>query len=597
MPLAILSRRILPRGPAGRVGLTLLSLLLAYWMAWAVPAHAATEAAAPAVVLDDQHTRIDLWPHVRMYADAGRTIDIDQVLRQAPPFQVPDMAARTLGLREEAVWLRVPVSVSRRSNGIWVLNLDYPVINQIDVFVVADGRLVTREQLGNLVPPRERSIRGRTPALGLTLSPGTDYVLYLRIVNSGAMILPLNLLKPAEYLQSELAEQMLQGVLLGLGLCLLLYSLGQWWMLGERLFLKYALLISGSILFSLLQFGVGAQFIWPGSRWMELHVGGLSALVAATGSFLFIEQVLAGRDMGPRLSRVMKAGAALTTLCALLYAADLLTVAQVTLIVSVLGLAPAALGLHGAVRSARRGDPVGWSFLVAWVIYGVSTGILIEVIKGRLEANWWTLHSFQIGATIDMLVFMRVLLLQTRALKRAAQAALDEQQNLHSLAHTDALTGLPNRRALDAAVAKAIANRKPEELVAVYMLDLDGFKRVNDEFGHDVGDALLVEVARRLQAHLRSSDLVARLGGDEFLVVSSGIKTEDQVRELGEKLVKAIREPMRLQGHACEVGLTVGYGLAPRDGRDAAALLRVADAAMYAGKQAGKGRVGGALAH
>jgi diguanylate cyclase (GGDEF)-like protein len=559
-----------------------------------VPAAAQTVPAAGAapLVLDDQVPRIDLWPHVQVLFDPTRQLDIERILQQPLPFAVPTTAARTLGLREDAVWLRVPVSVSRRSNGIWVLNNDYPVINQIDVYVVSSGRVITREQLGNLVPPHERSIRGRTPALGLTLAPGTDYVLYLRVVNTGAMILPLNLVKPAGFLQSELAEQMLQGVLLGLGLCLLLYSLGQWWMFGERLFLKYALLISGSILFSLLQFGVGAQFIWPGSDWMELHVGGLSALVAATGSFLFIEQVLAGQDMRPWLSRVMKAGAALTSVCALLYASGLITVAQVTLIVSVLGLAPAVLGLHGALRSARRGDPVGYAFLLAWVVYGVSTGILIEVIKGRLEANWWTLHSFQIGATIDMLIFMRVLLLQTRALKLAAQTALSEQESLHSLAHTDALTGLPNRRALDAAVTKAITSRKPEELVAVYMLDLDGFKQVNDRLGHDIGDALLIEVARRLQGHLRSSDLIARLGGDEFLVLSAGLKTEEQVRELGEKLVKAIQEPMRIQGHTCAVGMTVGYGIAPRDGRDAAALLRVADALMYAGKQAGKGRVG-----
>ena len=570
----------------------MLFFLVTFFLSLPAAAQAVPAAGTAPLVLDDQAPRIDLWPHVQVLFDPTRALDIDRVLQQPLPFAAPTTAARTLGLREEVVWLRVPVSVSRRSNGIWVLNNDYPVINQIEVFVVSSGRVITREQLGNLVPPHERSIRGRTPALGLTLAPGTDYVLYLRVVNTGAMILPLNLVKPAEFLQSELAEQMLQGVLLGLGLCLLLYSLGQWWMFGERLFLKYALLISGSVLFSLLQFGVGAQFIWPGSDWMELHVGGLSALVAATGSFLFIEQVLAGQDMRPWLSRVMKAGAALTSVCALLYASGLITVAQVTLIVSVLGLAPAVLGLHGALRSARRGDPVGYAFLLAWVVYGVSTGILIEVIKGRLEANWWTLHSFQIGATIDMLIFMRVLLLQTRALKLAAQTALSEQENLHSLAHTDALTGLPNRRALDAAVTKAITSRKPEELVAVYMLDLDGFKQVNDQLGHDIGDALLVEVARRLQSHLRSSDLIARLGGDEFLVLSAGLKTEEQVRELGEKLVKAIQEPMRIQGHTCAVGMTVGYGIAPRDGRDAAALLRVADALMYAGKQAGKGRVG-----
>ena len=272
--------------------------------------------------------------------------------------------------------------------------------------------------------------------------------------------------------------------------------------------------LAGSVLFSLLQFGVGAQFVWPGNRWLELHMGGLSALVAATGSFLFIEQVLAGKDMGPGLSRLMKLGAVLTTASALLYALDIISVQQVTLIVSVLGLAPAMLGLPGAWRRARRGDPVGHSFLLAWAVYAVSTWTLIAVIKGQVGANFWTLHAFQFGATLDMLIFMRVLGLQTRALKLAAQAARLERDNLHSMAHTDPLTGLPNRRMLNSAVSTAINQRRPDELVAVYMLDLDGFKQVNDEYGHDTGDALLVEVAHRLQASLRSSDMVSRLGGE-----------------------------------------------------------------------------------
>jgi diguanylate cyclase len=412
------------------------------------------------------------------------------------------------------------------------------------------------------------------------------------VQNTGAMILPITLFKAPEFLQRALAEQMLQGVLLGLGFCLLVYSLGQWLMLGEPLFLKYAVLISGSILFCLLQFGIGRQFLWPGNAWMELHMGGLSALIAATGSFLFIEQVLAGQDMGPRLSRLMKIGAALTMFSALVYALDLINVAQVTLIVSTLGLAPSLLGLPGALKRARRGDPVGHSFLLAWAVYGISTWILIEVIKGHMAASFWTLHSFQFGATLDMLIFMRVLGLQTRAYKVAAQTATRERDNLHSMAHTDPLTGLPNRRILDFAVATAIAARRPDELVAVYMLDLDGFKQVNDQFGHDTGDALLIEVARRLQASLRSSDVVSRLGGDEFLVLSSGLKSEAQVRELGEKLVKVIEEPIQTGGHTCHIGLTVGYGMAPIDGMDTHTLLKKADAAMYAGKQAGKGRVG-----
>jgi len=570
----------------------LLVLALAWFGSLTFSAHAQGPAAPAPIVLDDLRPPIDVWPQVQIWADASKDVGITQLLRDPPVFEPPSTAARTLGLREDAVWLRIPLSVSQNSNGLWVLDINYPVINQIDVYIVSAGQIVSRDRVGNLVPPGDRKVRSRTLSLGLTLNPSTDYVLYLRVQNTGAMILPITLSKPSDFLQRALAEQMLQGVLLGLGLCLLVYSLGQWLMLGEPLFVKYALLISGSILFCLLQFGVGAQLVWPGNTWMELHMGGLSALIAATGSFLFIEQVLAGQDMGPRLSRVMKIGAGLTMFSALIYALDLISVVHVTLIVSTLGLAPSLLGLPGALKRARRGDPVGHSFLLAWTVYGIAAWILIEVIKGQMAASFWTLHSFQFGATLDMLIFMRVLGLQTRAYKQAAATATRERDNLHSMAHTDPLTGLPNRRILDFAVAAAIAARRPDELVAVYMLDLDGFKQVNDQYGHDTGDALLIEVARRLQGSLRSSDVVSRLGGDEFLVLSSGLKSEAQVRELGEKLVKAVEEPIQTAGHTCHIGLTVGYGIAPTDGRDTHTLLKKADAAMYAGKQAGKGRVG-----
>jgi diguanylate cyclase (GGDEF)-like protein len=412
--------------------------------------------------------------------------------------------------------------------------------------------------------------------------------LYLRVENMGSMILPVTLNTPAAFLSRALGEQMLQGLLTGLALCLLIYSLAQWVSLGEHLFVKYAILISGSLLFSLLQFGIGAQFIWPGNIWMELHAGGLSALIASTGSFLFIEQALAGPDMKPWLSRLMKMGASLTIFFAVCFAADWINVYQVTTIVSTLGLLPSLLGLPGAIKRARRGDPVGIYFLLAWAVYFVTTAVLIEVIKGRVGVNFWTLHSFQFGATFDMLLFMRVLGLRTKALQTAMQHATMERESLVTMANTDPLTGLPNRRSLNSSVSSAIQHAGPDKLLAVYMLDLDGFKQVNDQYGHDVGDELLVAVAGRLKANLRSSDVVSRLGGDEFLVMSIGLKSPSQAQELGEKLLKAFREPFVLSAQTCSVGLTIGYALAPLDGNDSRALLKRADAAMYAGKQDGK---------
>ena len=191
----------------------------------------------------------------------------------------------------------------------------------------------------------------------------------------------------------------------------------------------------------------------------------------------------------------------------------------------------------------------------------------------------------------DMLIFMRIALLRTAARHRAAQRAAQERDALFSLAHSDALTGLLNRRGLAEELDHGLERASPEGLLALYVLDLDGFKPVNDQHGHDVGDALLRAVAQRLRASVRAVDCVARFGGDEFVVMAEGLPDEAQARDLGAKLLDAFSSPFSVSGKSCSVRATVGYAIAPTDGTEAAALLKEADAAMYEGKQAGKNRV------
>ena len=171
---------------------------------------------------------------------------------------------------------------------------------------------------------------------------------------------------------------------------------------------------------------------------------------------------------------------------------------------------------------------------------------------------------------------------------------------MKSLAHTDSLTGLKNRRGLNEALAALIPHATPQRLVAIYMLDLDGFKPVNDQYGHDIGDELLVAIGARLTAAVRTQDIVARVGGDEFVVVATDVAGEANAADLGKKLFSVFQAPFGAGTHQCAIGVTIGYVLVPQDGTQIAALLKAADAAMYAGKQHGKGsivRATSALAH
>ncbi len=548
------------------------------------PALASTEARFS---LTDSQPRVDLWPYVTVLERDGDQLTIDDLLANKPRFTEPQTAYGTLGMRDDAIWLHIPVATSTDTDGRWVLDLDYPVVNRVDAYLVSGEIVQESAKLGNLVPRSQKPLDSRALSYPLQLQANQSYDIYLRVKNEGSMILPLTLVKPKQFHKQSLNEQMLQGVLTGLALCLLVYSLAQWLSLREHLFVKYAILISGSLMFNLLQFGIGAQYLWGGSAWMEVHAGGLSAMIAATGSFLFIEHALSGHNP-TWLRQMMKGGAVLMVAFALGYALDWLNIHQVTMIVSTLGLAPALLGLPGAFRRARMGDHVGGYFLLAWAIYFATTAILIEVIKGRLAANFWTLHSFQFGATVDMLVFMRVLGLRTKALQVAIQRAQVERESLRVMAHTDPLTGLPNRRSLVPIIEAALASAQEGKLLGLYMLDLDGFKQVNDRYGHAVGDDLLVEVSSRLTSTLRNADVIARLGGDEFLVIAKDLPSEEAAQELGEKLLRPIEEPFVLSRHTCRVGVTIGYALAPLNASDARQLLEMADAAMYSGKQSGK---------
>jgi diguanylate cyclase (GGDEF)-like protein len=149
---------------------------------------------------------------------------------------------------------------------------------------------------------------------------------------------------------------------------------------------------------------------------------------------------------------------------------------------------------------------------------------------------------------------------------------------------------------LTEALVAVVPRATPERLLAIYMLDRNGFKPVNDQYGHDVGDELLVAVGARLTSAVRAQDIVARVGGDEFVVVATDVTSEAKAVELGDKLLAVFRAPFACGEQECRVGVTIGYVLAPLDGVHIAELIKAADAAMYAGKQRGKGMVVRALA-
>jgi len=176
------------------------------------------------------------------------------------------------------------------------------------------------------------------------------------------------------------------------------------------------------------------------------------------------------------------------------------------------------------------------------------------------------------------------LLLQQEVEKHKAAA-----QQIEYLAYHDPLTGLPNRTRFGHALGEALrdAHRDGRSL-AVFFVDLDRFKQINDTLGHDTGDLLLKEVSARLRNALQSSDVVARLGGDEFLVLVTDLKNPAQAETIARKMLAAIARPFVAGGQELRVTASVGISVYPQDGEDEQTLMKYADVAMYQAKESGR---------
>ena len=168
------------------------------------------------------------------------------------------------------------------------------------------------------------------------------------------------------------------------------------------------------------------------------------------------------------------------------------------------------------------------------------------------------------------------------------EAARDHGKTLESLALTDPLTGLANRRLLVDRLSMGMVQARRERTgLALLYLDLDGFKNVNNILGHAAGDALLTMVAGRLQSTVREQDTVARLGGDVFVIEVGGAGS-DEAAGVAAKVIESVAKPYEIDGQAARVTVSVGIGLYPLHGDEAEALMRSADLALYEAKRSGK---------
>jgi diguanylate cyclase (GGDEF)-like protein/PAS domain S-box-containing protein len=220
---------------------------------------------------------------------------------------------------------------------------------------------------------------------------------------------------------------------------------------------------------------------------------------------------------------------------------------------------------------------------------GMGARIRAQLASGGWQGMLW-LRRAGIGevpawASVSQVVDAHGLLRNCVLVLNDMTERMREEERIRILAERDALTGLPNRRLLDDRLEQAVARaRRGDTRLAVLFIDLDRLKGVNDEGGHDAGDAVLQATARRLTATLRASDTAARLGGDEFVILLDGVADRAVAQAVAHKLELTIEQPTEFAGRHYLVGASIGVRLFPDDGDNAPALLLAADQDMYSVK-------------
>lgn len=457
-----------------------------------------------------------------------------------------------------------------------------------------DAAGTVREQVtGNALALSRRSNTSGWPAFALQPDRVGTRPLYIHVQFHQEYPLVLSLQSTEAFYDARLLNRLVSALFLGGLLAVVIFNLYVFFVLRDRpaiFFVVYALALA---LNELVTTGIGAHYLWPDFSTDPR----LAVLVTSSLGFisflLFARAFLFTRQSVPWLDRA---------LIAILCAEVGIAVVQYALptgralVFPLLGaeLLGGMMMAFTAFARWKQGFQPARYFAIAFVpaIVGVFANLAYNAFLPH--GNWFfAAYGVEFGTLLEAMIISCGVVDRFRVLegeRRTAQEALvrESMQNvqLRRLVATDALTNLANRIAFSDGLAAAVAAaQRSGHLLIVLYVDLDGFKGINDRYGHRAGDEVLKAVANWLTSSVRTADLVARIGGDEFAIILPEVSNEMQIERLVEAVRRSVERSLVFEGHRLDVHASVGYATFPRDGSTLDGLLDAADRAMYVEKE------------
>ncbi|MHB1927206.1 MAG: EAL domain-containing protein [Leptospirillum sp.] len=524
--------------------------------------------------------------HVAYMKEGNSPLTLDQAVDKyaSGRFTATSRTVLSFGFGSNPIWIHLSVSNLTGKSSIRQIRIENSWLDHLRVYFVRDYHVGATYNVGDTLPFRDRPVPSRFFSFNHLFEPGITDV-YLRAESTAPIVLPIYVLSPKEVSQREKTDKYSYGFMYGYLLALMAYNFLLFLGLRIRIYLLYSGFIATFILTNAAYTGHGFAWIWPNHVTFQRWIFPTGMIAYGISGFIFARQFLSTRSRFPLVDKTiswMCRATALILLASILgqslhyaFIDAFIFVPLFSLSMIVIG----ALSLHSGYAYARY-------FLTASISSMIGASISdISAFSTYIPFNNWTYRAVDIGMIADATLLALALTYQFRSTQ-------EELILTGQLAAQDPLTGLFNRRVFKDRIEQAIAlSGHSRKKVTLGILDLDGFKGVNDRLGHLKGDELLFLVARRLEGVLRETDTLARLGGDEFGLILTDLDEEESSRDFFTKILNSLLEPFDVGNGIKEkvrISGSMGLTICPPDHGDVNTLIAHADLALYRAKDGGR---------
>ncbi len=574
----------------------LIILSLATPIAWASENQPSLHTAeSPVITINTAHDSFDLSPYIETIEDNNNTYTMADIRsgkydhlwqRNTKPIFIAPL--------KSTYWFRVQFGFSKTSDNNVYLLVDYLA----DLFTSIDATMVQTNQQGQLiaeqiihsgrsVPFNDRNMVGQFDGLKIQNSNATSISVIGKFnnVDTGVPALfPLNIYSEEAYQEKQQTRLMiLAGFFSAMG-AMFLYSVSMLFVLRERVYCVYILFLLTAIMTCSVMDGLTGRWLFPASPVLDVNVANSNGLFSGVLWIYFVYISLDAKTNWPKqMTRfyeiIMILGLLFTPLPFLI-----LTPFQSSMLAQSYDSLALPLALIAIIVSIIRKDPIAPYLLVAEISVIIGNICFLLMMQGIVNMHavfFWGMHWGFFG---EVVLFSLALAAKTKLAIITEMQTKMEKDKFEYMALHDSMTDLPNRKMFMDALTPSMARaRRHNKQMGLMMIDLNGFKAINDTYGHDAGDAILCHVAKQLAINVRENDIPARLGGDEFAIILEDISIKD-VPCLSKKILAAIAIPIQYQGKNLQLTGSIGISLYPSQSDTVADLIKLADDHMYKAK-------------